>query len=492
MGNGIVSDSLARFTTQRRNSRILVLAVALVAAASPNWAQSLYLPQTNPLGMPGVGIRLYSASAYFGYSSWSVPTASAIATGGVPFRSSSADTGGTVMVGWSRKGDKKTRFGFTYTSSYNARLSSSGLNSLNHHFAFDLGRNRRLSPRWSFDLSGNAGISDLQGFLFLPSRSAQLANVPTTFDDLAAAVLAGRFNNNEFASILTGAPVVESPARALLYGNRMLTASMHAGLSYTASSRLSIQMGITGNNNLHVPDIGNPVDLQYRYLVPRTSGATVGLGVAYSLSPRTLASFDFSVGRYYSGFYDGYTSSATVSLGRVLIGRRWFAQTQGGAGVVNPIGGAGYSRRPRGLGGASLGYKALAHTFLGSYTWSAGDNYGLGAASTETASGAWQWARPGRSWVVYSNLGRQRLLGSPLRAIDGWRVSAGFSRSLGDETSAYLQYTYFVSSGGFGSGPLSFAQPGFRVASVRLGVAWTPGLRALRQRQRSMSATQYP
>src|ERR1019366_10664034 len=66
-----------------------------------------------------------------------------------------------------------------------------------------------------------------------------LSQLPATFDDLAAAFSIGQFSNAQMASMLTGASMLESPARGLLLGNRVLSYSANAGLNYAHSSRLS-------------------------------------------------------------------------------------------------------------------------------------------------------------------------------------------------------------------------------------------------------------
>ena len=63
------------------------------------------------------------------------------------------------------------------------------------------------------------------------------------------------------------------------------------------------------------------------------------------------------------------------------MGRRWFLQVSGGIGVMNPVRSTYVlPTRPQPVANASLGYRTLSHTFLGSYSRAVSDSYGLGAS----------------------------------------------------------------------------------------------------------------
>ena len=93
--------------------------------------------------------------------------------------------------------------------------------------------------KWTVTLTGGAQDTTLAEYLFQPSGLSVLSQLPATTDDLAAAFSIGQFSNSQMASMLTGASMLQSPARGLLLGNRVLSYSANAGLNYAHSSRLS-------------------------------------------------------------------------------------------------------------------------------------------------------------------------------------------------------------------------------------------------------------
>ncbi len=472
----------ARQAALPKAGRILLAATVMLVAGEAR-AQSVFAP-VNPVGdRRQSGLRVYGVTYQFGYSSFRFPRTDAapgaLFAPGFDF-GPSPDMGGSASFGWSRRPDKKTNLAFTYTSSYYARLrSSSDLNSLNHRFTLFSGRGftKQLGLRWTFGFSGDANVGDFRSHLFLPSRLSQVANAPAAFDDLAAAVLSGRFNNDQLASILTGAPVVEAPARVLLYGNRALAANLGTTLSYRQSSRLSMNVALSGSRYQHLRGTADEAAAEYRHLIPRSTSASASVALNYSLTQRTHLGFNVGSSRTFSGFYDGYSSSAALSLGRTL-GRRWMVAAQGGAGFNRAVRHAAFAQRPHYLGGGTLGFRASSQTFMASHNRTIGDQYGLGAGSTETTSGAWAWRRPGRNWSVSLHMGRQRFPGASIDA-HGWNAGASFTRTLSPNAALSTQYVYSFNSGsvpGLASGSVSDFGGGHRVrlSAVRVNLIWRP------------------
>jgi hypothetical protein len=297
-----------------------------------------------------------------------------------------------------------------------------------------------------------------------------LVSVPATFDELTQGVLAGKYTNDQLASLLTGAPVVESPAQFLFYGNRMFTSSATSSLSYAHSQRLSFTFGLDGARTQHLSN--NVHELaRYTYLVPRTTSGGASVGLSYSLSPKTVLGFSANSIRTFSTLQDAYSSSASLSLGRTL-GRRWFAQLQAGAGRIDPVRQTYLtSRGTQALGGANLGYKTYAHTFMASYQRTISDVYGIGATTTLSLTGAWHWARPGRNWWMDATFGQQRMLGSGLSSLDSWRATAGLGRKLTRHTAVQMQYAYASYSTAAQSNAFYHDMTQH---AVRLSLAWRP------------------
>jgi hypothetical protein len=442
----------------------LPTAVILFSPAAALRAQSL--DDLNPISHQRGGLHLYGASIDSSYYSSPYYAGAAIPVGFGNLQSD-ASVGGSASLGWTHYGDRST-FAITYSPSYTGRVRYTDLNALSQ--SLDLNASRKLNQKWTVGFSANAGVSNFDQFLFSPTVFGGLVSAPATFDDLTKGVLAGKYTNDQLASLLTGAPVVESPAQFLFYGNRMFTSSARTSLSYAHSQRLSFTFGLEGARSQHLSDNVHELG-RNTYLVPRTTNGGVSLGLSYSLSPRTVFGFSASSNRTYSTLQDAYNSSASLSLGRIL-GRRWFVQLQGGAGRIDPVRQTYLtSRGTQAVGGANLGYKTYAHTFMASYQRAISDVYGIGATATLSMTGAWHWARPGRNWWTDATFGQQQMLGTGLSSLDSWRATAGFGRMLTRHMAVQMQYAY----ASYSTEALSNAfYHDMTQHAVRVSLAWRP------------------
>ena len=144
--------------------------------------------------------------------------------------------GASASFGWQHH-RKATDFLLLYSLSYTGMTRYSELNAPSQTLTMTV--SRQLAPKWTFSLAGSAQDSTQSEFLHQPTGLSVLSQLPATIDDLAAAFSIGQFSNSQIASMFTGANMVESPARSLLLGNRVLSYSGTAGLNYAYSSRLS-------------------------------------------------------------------------------------------------------------------------------------------------------------------------------------------------------------------------------------------------------------
>jgi hypothetical protein len=416
---------------------------------------------------PQGGFEIRTASVFLDYYSSTLPGGFSTST---PLLSDVAG-GGSAQIGWSRFRERSS-ISVTYTPSYIGRVRYSTLNSLNH--ALSLNLSEKIAPRLTVRFSGAADYSSLAEYIFSPSTFSTVASAPSSFDELAAAVLTSKFTNNpQLGSILTSAPLLESPVRNLLYGQRMFTSAVQTSLSYSYSPRLSLTVDAGANRNEHVS--GSQPGVQNAFLLPNTTSGGAGFTISYSLSPRTELSGSASTTRTSSSLYDSYSTTSLVTLGRVL-GRRWFAQIHGGVGFTNPVrqGVAGasppiaYSTVPHPSGGGTLGVKTFTTTLLASVDHTVSDAYGLGASSTSTANAGWRWRRPGASWWLESSVGWQQLQGGNLEAMSGWHAMAGFGRVIG-HLMLLTQYAYLEYSGTYQRTSYNPSQN-----AVRCSLVWTP------------------
>ena len=357
-----------------------------------------------------------------------------------------------------------------YTPSYTGRLRFAAWNALNHSAAFNAARR---FGKWNLSFSAGADLSNLSEYLFSPTVFASVAAVPVSFNDLAAAVLTGTFSNAQLASLLTGAPLVESPARNLFFGERMFTSAVQTSLSYAPSPRLAITFSGSANRTQHLSDTQAGAT-QSNYLIPKTTAASAGLTVSYSRSARTQMSVSVSSSRVASSIQDVYTTTTTASLGRTM-GRRWFLQVGGGIGVMNPVRSTYVLPiKPQPVANASLGYRTLSHTFLGSYSHEASDSYGLGASSTSSISASWR-GRPPRPVLRIRTTGWQQLAGGAAYAnSSGWRAEGGFGKSLGNHLALFTQCVYIRYS------QQQASVPPLSQTALRVSMIWNPEPHAFR------------
>jgi hypothetical protein len=378
--------------------------------------------------------------------------------------------GGSADVGWFKYGEQST-FSLNYDISYTDRIRYSSWSALNQTLTMSV--SRTLAPRWEWRFSTAADLSSRDRFLFSPTLYSTVASTRASFDDLASATLADRYtNNSQLASALTGAPLADSPARELLYGERMFSAAARTSLSYSYSPRLSIHLHASGHRIQHVSEsVGRST-----YLVPETTSANAEVGFSYSISPLTQLGASVITDRIVSDREDVFTTTSLFSWGRTF-DRRWLVELRGGAAAVTPVRRLS-SPGPGGalpVGGVTLGYRTFTHSFLGSWDRTARDAYGLGATASSTASGSWRWSRPGNSWWLQSSLSWQDLTGSATASTSAWMTNAGVGRTIGSHTAVLTQYVYSHYSGRLGAAAYNISQ-----SAVRLSVIWARNPESIR------------
>jgi hypothetical protein len=449
-----------------RMRRLLAhIAIATVMMVGIGDAQSLS-DQVNFRSASVGGFRLYGVSIYSGYSTSALPLGlGQIAPAGLQELGGSANYGASASFGWQLR-RQRTNFSLLYSLTYAGMTRYSDLNGLSH--SLSVTASRQLSPKWTFTLTGAAQDSTLAEFLYQPSALGVLTQLPATFDDLAAAFSIGQFSNAQMASMLTGASMLESPARGLLLGNRVLSYSANVGLNYARSSRLSFHFATfsAGGQNLRGGQSGIP---QENLILPRSLGMNAGMGLSYSLSPRTQVGLNVEESRVINRYQNAYTTNGTASLGRKM-GMRWFLGIHGGGSVTQTIQstyGTPVSRQV--IGGGSIGFRTYTQTFMASYDRSSSDTYGFAVGTNTTATGSWNWRRPGSRWTIFAGGGQNQIRNAGFASISGWEASGGISGTLNPHTSISAQYVYFNAQGNY-AGNLD----NMIAHSVRLSLSWNP------------------
>ncbi|HLJ77161.1 MAG TPA: hypothetical protein VKT75_07095 [Acidobacteriaceae bacterium] len=456
---------LKRFTT-----------LLMLAACCPSGALLAQNTAPNaPAPLPQGGLQIASVSAYAVYESSFLPTGASFQTGvnNLPY---DVGFGGSIAVRWTKFSERST-FALNYTPSYVGYARNSNLNALNH--SFSLTASRKIAPRWTFTFALTGNLSTTDQFLFAPTALGNVAAVSSTFNDLASGLLAGKFANNPLlGTVLTRSPLLLSPVSNLLYGQRMFTASAQTTLSYSYSPRLSLTFAGGGSRSQYLSTNQPPAGGRGSFLTDTTSG-NASAGFSYSLSPFTQIGGSADSTRTASSFFDAYTTTSQLTLGRTL-NRRWILQAHGGVGITTIVrtSVSAVPTEPRPIFGGSLAYKTLSHTFIGSYDRSTVDSYGLGASTTSSSNAAWRWQRPGRSWWITAGFGWQQLTGGAVENITGWQSSAGVNRAIGSHVVLQTQYAYLNYSGNPQGAPISGSPLGSAYSSsqhaVRLALTWMP------------------
>jgi len=451
-----------KFKTETGLSR---LSLFVVLAPAILCAQTTIPNQFNPLSASSPGFHLYGVSVFSGYYTQGVPFGVSVPVAVQPIDASyDVSVGASATFGWNRSGERST-VSITYSPSYFGSFRHSQYDTLGH--SFSAVANRRLTTNWSVSASAAGTLSNLEQSFFAPTALSTVTAIPSTFDDLAAAILAGNFTNSQLASILTATPASQSPAQASLYGSRILNMAFGSTLSYTKSQRSSFQIGVAGARyqSLNAPANSN---VNNNYLLPHSTSGSISLGWSYSMTPRTNFSASVLSSRSFSNLQDGYGTSMNFAVGRTM-SRRWFLQGGIGAGMLL------YARHTfpaphaaQYLATGRVGFKTFAHTFLVAYNRTLGDPYAAGSGSTSGLVGSWTWKPPGSGWSVFSSGAYQRLSNPGLQNPSNWQGSAGVARALNAHMFMSAQYGYFKYPYALFSGS------GLSQQGVSMALTWSP------------------
>jgi hypothetical protein len=449
----------------QRAQQTWILALLMAAGAA---GQTVSPQETGSMSARRVGgLQLYNVTAWAGY--YSTATLSSFSSTRLP---SDVTFGTSATLGWVRARERSSA-SFNYASSFIGRVRFRGAEALNHALSFFA--SRKITPRWTFDLSMSGTLNTTDQFLFAPTAFGQLAQAPVSFDELAAGMLRGQFANPQLAALLTGGSLLESTARVAVFGDRVAGGSAQIRMAYALSTRTSFYVSAGGYRSQTFPDTGRAQTRPAGVLNQSTS-VEVSADWNHTLTSRTTVGLNVSRSRTFSAFQDAYRDSFSGSLGRRM-GRRWLTQVYGGAGRVQSIRNLyALPTGPQYLAGGSLAYMRSTHTFIASVDRNFSDSYGLGGQSSISITGAWSWSPRGRNWVLFSSVGQHRMLGSALGDLNSWRTSAGLSRRINARTAVYTEYAYFTST----SSSTFRWFPNFSQHAARVAIVWSPQWSPLR------------
>jgi hypothetical protein len=368
-------------------------------------------------------------------------------------------------------------FGLTYTPSRNQRYRFSEWNSTDHVLGIDY--DRQLGRRWGLALNAGAANTGLEQFWFRQPVYRRVENPPATFDELVQRVEAGEFTDEEFASIITGAPIVEEPGGRELELTRVNSLNSTATVSYAHSARSTFTFGVgasryetstpfrSGSGDFAVNDLQRQYghfQSSYRF------GPATTAGVRYNLSGN-----DSTFGRSYSQSASGYL--------RRRLSRFWAAEIEGGGGYASLDPDAGYlgqlttirGRVPSWTAGGSLQYRYGGHSFDVFGRRQIGDNLGLSSATSMGGGVSWQWTTPRIPWVFSGGASFSRsdwgfsVIGDSSTSFETTLLQAGLSRRL-SPTTAFATGYYF----GRYESPFTGLLTGSTIHRVQATFLWRP------------------
>ncbi len=391
------------------------------------------------------GLRIERVVLFQGFSSNSYP----MGQRNLPFINTNLgydlDVGALATISWSRARPTSAFF-MSYTPSHVRRMNFSEWNTTDHQLTMGA---RKNYSRLNLSVSNNTAVRGLNQVLFTPAVVRGVPNAPSSFEDLVASAQGGQLSSEEIASVLTGAPVVESQPRTEFGQGRVLSTTLSANASYSHSARLSSTVGVSGN---HFQSLSNPVSddrvIGQRGLF-RSTSVGGNAGINYKLSPETSVGVNSTVRRNYSSFRDSTSVNTSASVNR-RVGRRWSVNAGAGVGTVsgeNPYDsvtlGPSSRRTSTWIVNGGANYSGRHHNFGIHGSRSAGDAVGLGARVSHQAGVNWNWGRPGSPWGLHGQASwyQMSIQGIPGNAQGGFG-GLGLVRRLTRETSFQVDYSY--------------------------------------------------
>lgn len=435
--------------------------LCLAAGSRGAWAQSEG-SGLNPFQPTKSGIQLYDVTLFSQYYSMARPAFSVTASQpqNLGFDVASGVTG---TLGWNHPG-LRTSAGFTYTGTYARRARYSEWDTNDH--ALSLWLHRTLSRSWDLRFSGEGSVRTLDQFLFQNAQVLSWASLPGTFDDLSAAMLRGEYSNQQLASMLTGLPVVSTPAQTLIYGNRFFSSGASATLSYAPVPRLRITWGAGGGRIQALPG-----SVGQRALLNQSTRGNSNLGISYALTPRTELGFTATAGRQFSIVSNQYNLRGMATLSRALT-RQWFLSLEAGGGTYLYTADSAARSPVQTLGGVTLAHRGRSQTWMLTAKRSLADTYGVGSRSTVVADLGWSWSPPGSNWALSASGSQQYMDQSLLNAFSAWRMMGGVGRQIARGLVFKTEYSYMDYR--MTATPAQGLLPHASQHAVRVALIWNP------------------
>lgn len=408
------------------------------------------------------GLRLENVVLSAGYSSNGIP-----GSGFNAFNQrigSDYDMGAQATFAYRNTG-RSSSLNFSYRPTHIQRARLSEWNTTNHELT--LSTTKDIGRRWTFGSGITAVETGLEQAFIDPAVFSTLNNVPRTFDELIQQVESGQLTDDQFASALTGTPVVAKPAERHLNLSRGLILASFGSVSYAYSPRTTLRLNgrltrfqMRRDQGLAQQQLNNP--FYFRQIFSK--GFTGELD--YKLSGRRSIGAIYTEGfRGDAGPYGSRRDTSAQFSFREQLGRSWSYTLRAGVGA---IGGAGNlllnpndpsgqliapsvqaSRTTTWVGSGSLNYRLGSQRFSFSAGRRVGNTFNFGNRAAITARVNWNWEPRRTPWRVraggsFFQSNTDNVLNG-IRGFQSRQVSAGFSRTLTPSTafSTDFQFGYF-------------------------------------------------
>jgi hypothetical protein len=428
-------------------------------------------PDFAPLLHPGIGgLRLERVVLFQSYSSRALPGAylSAAAAG----LGAELESGGSATFAFRHAG-RHSDFALLYTPRFVARRRHPEWSHASHDFQLDAGRQFR-KQRWSLDLRTQASLQEYEQFAFEPGVLRNVPNPPVTLEDLVQQAADGRLSSEELASVLTGAPIVESHDRFEQDFPQVLQGGLSAGATYDRTPRMAVRFGVSGAWRQFVSGHRLSRD-ETDLFIPATATAETHASIDYRLSRRSILSAEVSVRRslaQVAALPGASYLTETVALER-KIGRKWMARVRGGSGAIQQSGPSGSAvglARHSWVAGAGLEYRGDEHSWRVAADRTVGDSFGLPSRSRVAANASWRWQKPGRRWSLRAAAGHAQAKLIGLQNYSSRSAHLALVRQISRHTTATTSYSWISYSSAFRGvfGNMSRSQ-------VQVSLSWTPG-----------------
>lgn len=441
------------------------------------------------------GVRLESVSLGMGYSSNGIPGAAFAGFG----QAVGADYDTNIQATFSaRHRGRTSQFALTYTPNHQRRARLSEWNTTNHRL--NLSTNKELGRRWAVGATANVNEGAAEQFAIEQPIFRTLTDTPNSLEGLFEAVRNGQMTDEEFASALTGTPIVVRPAQRRLGLARVLSVNTRANASYTYSPRLSFDFG-AGLSTFRLTDntFRESFSQASNFLgINSFSAKTTSASANYRLSARrTISLRENLLFRDAQGVFGGSRASTTSVAFQERLGRSWSYGVSAGMGLftgarrsltqadavaaIGPDGLATDGMRSTWVASGNLDYRLREHKFSFSAGRRVNDTVNLAGGAAINASANWTWSPRRAAWsmnagAAYFQTGRALArdarsleLGRGFGGLEARMLNAGFSRRLTTTTAFQTNYQY-----GRYSSPFQGLFNNRAIQRVQVSFVWRP------------------